>query len=80
MGRTDKVNLQEDESLAEEVKKYPCLFDKSSKHYKDKRKTANAWAKVDESLGYEDKFYPDTFCFFSFSLYSPSYSSFENQN
>ena len=45
MGRTDKVNLKEDESLAEEVRKYSCLFDKSSPHYKDKRKSANAWKK-----------------------------------
>ena len=54
MGRTDKVDLQEDESLAEEVRKYECLYNKSSPHYKDKQKNANAWKKVDQSLGYEE--------------------------
>ena len=50
MGRAEKVNLQEDDELAEEVRKYPCLYDKASKHYKDKRKAANAWKRVDEKL------------------------------
>ena len=30
MGRADKVNLQEHEELAEEVRKYPCLYDKGN--------------------------------------------------
>ena len=54
MGRTDKVNLQEVEELAEEVRKYPCLYGKASEHYKDKRKVANAWKRVDEQLGFEE--------------------------
>lgn len=54
MGRQEKVNLQEDESLAEEVRKYACLYDKSSPHYKDKRKVTNAWASVDKELGIEE--------------------------
>ena len=35
MGR-NKLDLQEDENLAEEVRKYPCLYNKSSKDYKSK--------------------------------------------
>ena len=54
MGRTDKVKLQEDEKLAGEVRKYPCLYDQASEHYKDKRKVANAWKRVDEQLGFEE--------------------------
>ena len=37
LARTDKVNLQENEELAEEVRKYPRLQDKASEHYYDKR-------------------------------------------
>ena len=54
MGRTDKVNLQEDEELAKEVRKYPCLYDKASEHYTDKRKVANTWKRGDEQLRFEE--------------------------
>ena len=54
MGRTDWLNLQEDEELPEKVRKYPCLFDKASEHCKDKRKVANAWKRLDEQLGFEE--------------------------
>ena len=47
-----KVNLQEDEDLAIEVKKFVCLYDKTSTFYK--RAKANAWTKVEESLGLEE--------------------------
>ena len=53
MGRTGKGNLQEDEELAEQFRKYPCLYDKALEHYKDKRNVANAWKRVDEQLGLE---------------------------
>ena len=36
--RANKANLQEDEALAEAVKQFPCLYDKSLQHYKDNRK------------------------------------------
>ena len=54
MGRTEKVDLQEEEILAETVRKYPCLYDKSSVYHKDKRKVANSWRAVTEELGYEE--------------------------
>ena len=54
MGRPERVDLQEDEELAEEVRKYPVLYDKSSPQYKDKRKVENAWKLVDEQLGFEE--------------------------
>ena len=54
MGRPERVDLQEDEELVEEVRKYPVLYDKSSPHYKDKRKIENAWKLVDEQLGFEE--------------------------
>ena len=31
-----KRNIQEDEILAEEVRKYPCLYDKSDSGYKER--------------------------------------------
>ena len=37
MSRADKVNLQEGKELADEVREYPCLYDKASEHYRDKR-------------------------------------------
>ena len=49
-----KCDFNKDEELAEKVRKYPCLYDKASEHYKDKRKVANAWKRVDEQLGSEE--------------------------
>lgn len=54
MGRTDQVNSQEDEEFTEEVTKYPCFYGKTSEHYYDKRKVANAWKYVDEQFGFEE--------------------------
>ena len=54
MGRTNKCDLKEDESLAEEVRKHRCLYDKSCVEYREKDRTANAWKEVDEELGYEE--------------------------
>ena len=48
-----KCDFNKDEELAEKVRKYPCLYDKTSEHYKDKRKVANAWKRVDE-IGFEE--------------------------
>ena len=53
-GSTRESRFARDEELAEEVRKYPVLYDKSSPHYKDKRKVENAWKLVDEQLGFEE--------------------------
>lgn len=53
MGR-NKLNLQEDEDLAEEVQKYAYLYDKSCKEYKSKTLVENAWKEVEKTLGYEE--------------------------
>ena len=53
MGRK-KVDFQEEESIAEEVRNYPCLYNKSLKEYKDKRARENAWQKIGESLGMKE--------------------------
>ena len=50
MGVTNKSDLQRDERLAIEVKKYECLYDKSVPGYKEKDKVANAWREVDKAL------------------------------
>ena len=54
MAGKHKRSLQEDEILSEEVHKYPCLFDKTCKGYKEKDRVKNAWKEVELSLGYEE--------------------------
>ena len=49
MGRK-VINIGEEEDLANEVKKYLCLYSKNCSAYKDKRAKANAWTKVEETL------------------------------
>ena len=53
MGKANKCNLEEDEILAEEMRKYPCLYDKADKGCKERDRKANAWKSVEEALGYE---------------------------
>ena len=48
MGKTNQCCIEDDEILAEEVRQYPCLYDKSSSDYKDTRRKNNARAKIDE--------------------------------
>ena len=38
--------IQEDKLLAEEVHKYPCLYDKKKKSYHERDVVRNAWEKV----------------------------------
>ena len=42
--------LHQEELLAEKVKQYPCLFDKSKKAYKERDVVKNAWEAVASSL------------------------------
>ena len=53
MGKTNRSNVQEDENLAIVVSKYPCLYDKADKGYKERDRRANAWEKVEEELKLE---------------------------
>ena len=48
-----KVNIQEDEALANVVENYPCLYDKSNKGYKETDRKKNAWRKIELELGLE---------------------------
>lgn len=54
---SNKCNIQEDEILAEAVRKYPCLYDKSDKGYKERDRKKNAWGAVEKELGYEEGIY-----------------------
>ena len=54
MGKTNECDIEEDEALAEKVRKYPCLYDKSDKGYKERDRKVNAWRAVDDALGYEE--------------------------
>ena len=40
-GKLKSLNIQEEEELAEEVRLHPCLYDKSTKGYKEKYVVAN---------------------------------------
>ena len=46
--RRDIVDI--DEILAEAVRSYPVLYDKSLKEFKDNHMKANAWGKVVEQV------------------------------
>ena len=46
MADRKKLSFQEEEKLSFQVKKFPCLFDKSDKGYKEKDCVANAWKAV----------------------------------
>ena len=43
----NKCNIQEDAALAEEVRIYPCLYDKADKGYKERDRKANSWRAVE---------------------------------
>ena len=47
MGRKSNSSIQEEESLAEEIRNFACLYDKSCADYKDKHKKINAWKAVE---------------------------------
>ena len=49
-----KFSISEDENLALEVQKYPCLYDRSLKEYKEVDRKKNAWTAIDVSLGMEE--------------------------
>ena len=42
MGKKNIADVQEDESLATEVAKYPCLYDKRDKGYKERDRKIKA--------------------------------------
>ena len=46
-----KSNLKEEERLAEEIRKFPCLYDKSNEGYKEKDRKKNTWREVENTLG-----------------------------
>ena len=50
MGKTNKFSLREDETFAEVVKKYQCLYDKS---FKNMKKDTGVKA-VEKEIGLEE--------------------------
>ena len=50
--RRQALTVQENEELVEVIRKYPCLYDKSKKEYKDKNVTKNAWIEVADQLDF----------------------------
>ena len=62
------LSLNEDELLSEKVRSYPCLYDKSSKSYKEKDVIKNAWTKIAEQLDFIED---GTSIMNSFTVYVP---------
>ena len=50
--RKHPLLLSQEESLAEKAKKYPCLFDKSLKTYKEINVVKNSWEVVASELDF----------------------------
>ena len=48
----DKRRTAKNEELAETVRTFPCLYDKSKKEYKDKNVVQNAWKEVADQLDF----------------------------
>ena len=44
-------DIREDELLSIEIRKYPCLFNKSNAGYKEKDRVENARKEIDNSMG-----------------------------
>ena len=59
-------DIREYEQLFIEIRKYPCLFDRSNAGYKEKDRVENAWKEIDNSLGTEERI---TLCYDSFNFY-----------
>ena len=53
MGKTNTFSLREDEGLAEEVRKYTCLYEIANKGYKERDRIKSAWKVIEFALGYE---------------------------
>ena len=61
-----KRNIQEDEILAEEVRKYPCLYDNSHSGCKERDRVKNAWKAAQNGLGIEEGLY----CYIIYSSFN----------
>ena len=60
-------DIREDKQLFLDIRKYPCLFDKSNGGYKEKNMVENAWKEFDNSLETEEGI---TLCYDYFNFYS----------
>ena len=55
------LSLKDEEILAEEVHKYPCLYDRKSKSFHERDVVRNAWEKVTEHLPFVENYQHDLF-------------------
>lgn len=62
-GEKNQCNIRDDESLAENVQKYPLLYENGNDHIKRPRKE-NAWTAVEQKLGLEDNYFSSLTSFF----------------
>ena len=45
------ATVKNDEKFSFEVRKFPCLYDKSLSTYKENQPQKNAWKEIDQALG-----------------------------
>lgn len=50
-----QLSLQEEDILAEKVKEFPVLYDKTNAGYKERDVVRNAWEAVTEGLDFVEK-------------------------
>ena len=48
------LSIKEAEQLSEKVKKFPVLYDKAAKGYKEKDEVNNPWRSVEETLDFTE--------------------------
>ena len=56
--------LNEDELLTETVRRFPALYDKTKKDYKDRNITKNAWNEVANLLDFVERFPVSLFLYY----------------
>ena len=52
MSDEKSLSIQVEEILMEQIRSYPCLYDKSKIPYKEREVNRNAWSKVAENLDF----------------------------
>ena len=48
--KENEENIQDAEHLAEELQKYPCLYEKENKGCKERDQKENAWRAIEQFL------------------------------
>ena len=52
--RREYRSVNQDQRLASEIRKHPCLYNRKDKNYKQKISIDEAWRQIEITLGYEE--------------------------